>query len=59
MTKAEMHYLNCDDEDCEKFACIARRDYEHQLEIMESEVSLLAAKVKELSYEIMDLRDEL
>lgn len=28
---AESHYLKCQNENCERFACLARRDYEHRL----------------------------
>lgn len=38
MTKAEMHYLNCTDENCEIFFCVARRDYERQISELQSRV---------------------
>lgn len=44
MTKADMHYLNCDDRDCEKVACVARRDYERKISELENAIN----KCKEL-----------
>lgn len=37
MNKAEIHYLNCDDECCERFACVARRDYQRQISCLQEE----------------------
>ena len=37
MTKSESHYLTCQDRECEKYACLARRDYEQRLRWAESE----------------------
>lgn len=31
MNRAEIHYLNCQDDCCERFACVARRDYEQKI----------------------------
>ncbi len=38
MSKAEMHYLNCIDRDCEKYGCLARRDYERKIANLESKI---------------------
>lgn len=46
MTKTEMHYLNCDDRDCEKVACVGRRDYEKMVLKLEARVSLLTEALK-------------
>ena len=32
----QLHYLSCLSEHCEKFACVARRDYENKILILES-----------------------
>lgn len=37
MNKAESHYLNCQDENCEKAYCVGRRDYESKIRRAESE----------------------
>lgn len=41
MTKAEMHYLNCQDDNCEFFFCVARRDYERQISTLQEEMETL------------------
>jgi hypothetical protein len=38
MTRAESHYLSCQDKNCERFACLARRDYEGKIEKLEGDV---------------------
>lgn len=38
MTRTEAHYLNCQDENCERFACVARRDYERQISKLGSDL---------------------
>lgn len=35
----QVHYLNCQDENCEKFACVARRDYEQKLLRLETQTN--------------------
>ncbi|HEY5234537.1 MAG TPA: hypothetical protein VIJ14_00035, partial [Rhabdochlamydiaceae bacterium] len=49
MTKSEMHYLNCTDDNCELFACLARRDYQRT-------ISVLGEQVQEL-IRILNARD--
>lgn len=38
MSPAESHYLTCQDVNCEKFACVARRDYEQKILVLETDL---------------------
>lgn len=40
MTKAESHYLTCQDPQCERFACVARRDYEDKFVALDYQADL-------------------
>ena len=31
--KADVHYLTCQDKECERAACVDRRDYENQISV--------------------------
>lgn len=35
MTRAELHYLNCQNTNCDKIACVGRRDYEGRISKLE------------------------
>ncbi len=37
MDKAEIHYLTCQSQNCERYACVARRDYEQKLLVTEAD----------------------
>lgn len=52
MTRAEMHYLSCQDANCERFACVARRDYEQKLLVAEAKIKKLKAEKGELNKEL-------
>ena len=41
MNKADIHYLNCSDEDCEVAACIGRRDYEQKILNLETQLEAI------------------
>ena len=45
MTKAESHYLNCADPNCEQFGCVARRDYESTIDALEDSEAKLRAQL--------------
>lgn len=38
MTKSEIHYLECNDENCEKIYCVGRRELEYKLDVMRREI---------------------
>lgn len=42
----EKHYLTCMNENCEKFACVARRDYEQKVKRLENEIYHLKLELR-------------
>lgn len=47
MTRAEAHYLNCQDDNCEFAYCVARRAYEKQIESLKQDHTGWKALAKE------------
>jgi hypothetical protein len=45
---SESHYLTCQDENCEKAYCVARRDYEAKLSGLERKNRVLQVKIDNL-----------
>lgn len=41
------HYLNCQDENCERLTCVSRRDYEGKIKSLERKVKQLANELFE------------
>lgn len=42
---AELHYLSCLNEDCEIFSCVARRDYEGKISVLENHMEYIYNKL--------------
>lgn len=54
MTSAEMHYLNCDDSDCEKVYCVGRREFEQKI----LQKDWLIDRVKQLEQMLEEIKND-
>lgn len=46
MNRADIHYLNCDDRDCEKIACVDRRETSSKIDALESKCAWQSVLLK-------------
>lgn len=46
MTKAHIHYMACTDQNCEKYMCVARRDYESEITKLKQQNARLVEVLK-------------
>lgn len=53
MKKSDIHYVNCDDDCCEKIDCVGRRDYERQVLSVEDDLN----KLKNAIASLMNVED--
>ncbi len=44
---SQSHYLTCIDDNCEQFACVARRDYESKITELERKLKVAAQAIKD------------
>lgn len=44
----ERHYLTCQDENCEDFCCVARRDYERKISNLESKIEVVRKRLVDI-----------
>lgn len=58
MTKAELHYLGCVDDDRERFACVARRDFQNEIDRLNDRISELEMEKSDMRAELTDQRGE-
>ncbi len=52
MTKSELHYLNCQEPDCERVWCVGRRDFERRIANLIDALQKANDKIKDLQTQV-------